>query len=189
MPCSWARLTNRLKRQRAAVIGLDRKDMGGVVVPRPCSCELDDRHDLDRIDAELFQMLQPGRHRGELAGHVVVFLVVERADMQFVDDELVPRCQLEVVPGPVEARVVDDGIADRIGHLAGIRVNALELALRGGQQELVLIADMRRRYVGVPVPFASDCMGCLSPSQPLNDPMTETRCALGAHTRKAIPPA
>ena len=71
--------------------------------------------------------------------------------MQLVDDELVPRCEMEVIPLPVEARVVDDGVADRIGHLAGIRVNALELALRRGQQELVLIADTSLGHVGVPV--------------------------------------
>ena len=107
--------------------------MGGVVTPRPVSRKLAHRHDLDRIDAELFQMSQTGRHRGKFARLVDVFLVVERADMKFVDDELVPRREVEVVPLPVEARVMDDGVANRIGHLAGIRVDALEHALRRGQ--------------------------------------------------------
>ena len=49
--------------------------------------------------------------------------------MQFVDNELVASCEMEVVPLPVEGRVVDDGVADRAGYLAGIRVYALELAL------------------------------------------------------------
>src|SRR4030095_3418847 len=40
--------------------------------------------------------------------------------------------------------------ADRGGHLAGIRVDARERALRRGQQEPVRIADMRLGYVGVP---------------------------------------
>ena len=63
-------LDEPLERQRASVVGLNRKDMGGVVTPRPVSRELGHRHDLDRIDAELFQMPQTGRHRGELAGQV-----------------------------------------------------------------------------------------------------------------------
>ena len=71
--------------------------------------------------------------------------------MQFVDDELVPRREMEIVPLPVEARVVDDGVADRAGHLAGIRVDALELALRRGQQVPVLIADTSLGNVSVPV--------------------------------------
>jgi hypothetical protein len=106
--------------------------MGGVVAPRPLSRKLGYRHDLDRVDAELFQMSQTGRHRGELAGQVVVLFIVERADMQFVDDELIAGREMEVVSLPVEARVVNDGVADRVGHFAGIRVDALELALCGG---------------------------------------------------------
>ena len=61
-------LDELLERQRASVGELNRKDMGGVVAPRPLSRELGYRHDLDRVDAELFQMSQTGRHRGELAG-------------------------------------------------------------------------------------------------------------------------
>src|SRR4029450_7762823 len=68
----------------------------------------------------------------------------------FVNDEFVPRREMEVVPLPVEARIVDDGVADRGGHLAGIRVDARERALRCGQEKPVLIADMRLGYVGVP---------------------------------------
>ena len=61
-------LDELLERQWASVGKLNRKDMGGVVTPRPLSRELGDRHDLDRVDAELFQMSQTGRHRGKLAG-------------------------------------------------------------------------------------------------------------------------
>ena len=61
-------LDELLERQRASVRELNRKDMGGVVAPRPLSRELGYRHDLDRVDTELFQMSQTGRHRGELAG-------------------------------------------------------------------------------------------------------------------------
>ena len=65
---SVSALDELLERQRASVGELNRKDMGGVVAPRPLSRELGYRHDLDRVDAELFQMSQTGRHRGELAG-------------------------------------------------------------------------------------------------------------------------
>ena len=56
-------LDEPFERQRASVDGLHREDMGGVVTPRPVSRELGHRHGLDRIDAELFQMSQTGRHR------------------------------------------------------------------------------------------------------------------------------
>jgi hypothetical protein len=124
--------------------------MGGVVPPRPCPRELGHRHDLDRIDAEPLQMSQTGHYAFELAGLGGVLLVVERADMQFVDDELVPRREMEVVPLPVEARVIDNGVADRGGHLAGIRVDARERALRRGQEKPVRIADTGLGHVGVP---------------------------------------
>ena len=71
--------------------------------------------------------------------------------MQFVDDELIAPREMEVVSLPVEARVVNDGVADRAGHFAGIRVDALDLALRRGQQVSVLIADLGLGNVGVPV--------------------------------------
>jgi hypothetical protein len=61
-------LDELLERQRTSLGELNRKDMGGVVAPRSLSRELGHRHDLDRIDAELFQMSQTGRHRRELAG-------------------------------------------------------------------------------------------------------------------------
>ena len=155
-------LDELFERQRAAVGGLHREDMGGVVTPRPLSRKLAHRHDLDRIDAELFQMSQTCRHRGELARMVGVLLVVEGADMKFVDDQLVPRREMEVVPLPVEARIVNDGVADRAGHLTGIRVDALELALRRGQEEPILIARMSRRHVGVPVAVLLNLHGMLA---------------------------
>src|SRR5687767_526677 len=82
--------------------------------------------------------------------------------MQFVDDELVPRRELEIVPLPVKAWVMDDGVTDRAGHLAGIWVNALELTLRRGQQVAVLIADMRLGNVGVPVAAVLGLHGMLA---------------------------
>ena len=36
-----------------------------------------------------------------------VILVVEGADMEFVDDKLVPGGKLEVVPFPIKLRVMD----------------------------------------------------------------------------------
>jgi hypothetical protein len=95
-------------------------------------------------------MTQARCHRVELARLVGVLLIVERADMQLVDGKFVPRGEMEVVPLPVKVRVVDDGVADRTGHLAGIGVDALEFALVRGQHELVFIADMSLCYISVP---------------------------------------
>src|SRR4030095_16035844 len=82
--------------------------------------------------------------------------------MQFVDDDLVAPHEMEVIALPVEARVVDNGVADRAGYLAGIRVDALELALRRGQQVSVLITDMSLGNVGVPVPVLLGLHGMLA---------------------------
>src|ERR1043166_4080120 len=65
---SVSALDELLERQRASVGKLNRKDMGGIVAPRALSRELGYGHDLDRVDAELFQISQTRRHRGELAG-------------------------------------------------------------------------------------------------------------------------
>src|SRR5580765_2672125 len=82
--------------------------------------------------------------------------------MQFVDDELVARREMEVVSLPVEARVVNDGVADRVGYFAGIRVNALELAFRRSQQVAVLIADMSLGNVGEPMAVLLGLHGMLA---------------------------
>src|SRR4026208_295641 len=71
--------------------------------------------------------------------------------MQFVDGELIARREMEVVALPVEAWVVHDGVADRVGHFAGIRIDALEFALCRSQQVTVLIADMSFGNVGIPM--------------------------------------
>jgi hypothetical protein len=65
---SVSALDELLERQRASIGELNRKDMGGIVAPRPLSSELSYRHDLECVDAELFQMSQTGGYRGELAG-------------------------------------------------------------------------------------------------------------------------
>ena len=71
--------------------------------------------------------------------------------MQLVDDEFVPWREPKVIPLPVEGTIADDCVAHRIGHLAGIGVDALELALLCRQQELVLVADLSLGCVTVPV--------------------------------------
>ena len=123
-----------------------------------------------------------------LPGKLSFSSVVERADMQFVDDELVARREMEVVPLPVEARVVNDGVADRAGHLAGIRVDALELALRRGQQVAVLVADMSLGNVGVPVAVLLGLHGMLAAVPVVERSDNGNPLGMGAHTRKPTPP-
>jgi len=57
---------------------------------------------------------------------------------------------LEVIPLPVESRIVNDGVSYRAGYLTGIRINALEFTNRSGQEELILITGMSRGHVGIP---------------------------------------
>ena len=144
-------LDELLERNRAAIVKLNGINMGRVVTPRPFSGKLTHRHDLKGIDAQLFQMSQTCRHRSEFTRLFGLLLVVERAHMELVDDQLVPGREMEVIPLPVKARVVDDCVAGRSGHFAGIRVNAPEFALLRGQQELVFVADSCFWHISVPV--------------------------------------
>ena len=98
--------------QRASVDGLHRKDLRGVVAPRPLTRKLAHRHDLDRIDAEVFQISQTRRHGGKLAWMIHVRLIVERAHMKLIDDKLFSRCKMKVISLPVEAHIVNEGVAD-----------------------------------------------------------------------------
>src|ERR1051325_6544489 len=72
--------------------------------------------------------------------------------MQFVDYELFSRGEMEVIIAlPVEARVMNDGAANRAGHFSSVGVDTFEFALCGGQQVAVLIANMSLSNISVPV--------------------------------------
>ena len=77
-----------LEAVRPAIGTFHREDVGGVVAPGVIPGELGDRHDLDGIDPELHQMIQPLQHGLESARPAFLFHM-ERADMQLIDHELV----------------------------------------------------------------------------------------------------
>jgi len=76
-----------LELPRPAVGALDGEDVRRVVPPGAVAGELGDRHHLQAVDAELLQVVEFADDAVELGRHRVVrLLVVERADVQFVDD-------------------------------------------------------------------------------------------------------
>src|SRR5439155_27041009 len=115
-----------------------------VVAAGAVAGELGDRHHLHGVDAQRLEVPEPAGHVAEGGRPVVVGVrVVERADVQLVDDQLIPGGYAALVALPVEVRVVDDAVADRVGDLPGVRVDPGELAERGDEVEPVLPAVLR----------------------------------------------
>ena len=143
-----------LEAVRPAIGTFHREDVGGVVAPGVIPCELGDRHDLDGIDPELHQMIQPLQHGLESARPAFLFHM-ERADMQLIDHELVVRADLEVIALPVESgRIVDYAVTDRIRHLTGIRVDPLQHGIAIAEHELVFLTGLGALDFGIPVAVA-----------------------------------
>ena len=135
-----------------AVGRLDGEDVRRGVAPGPAAGELDDRHDLDGVDPQLPQVVELLDGRLEGAGlPVLPPLVVERADVQLVDDQLVARGHAELVgPQSKAGRVVDHAVARRVGDLAGVGVDPRELAAGRLQQVAVLVPGPGPGDLGVP---------------------------------------
>ena len=96
MPRSMRRLDELLHRVGAPVRVVDRVRQGRVVAHRGCRREIEGRHDFDGVHAHTRQVLELALGFFEGA-HGLAELMVERADVQLVDDELVPARHLEVV--------------------------------------------------------------------------------------------
>ena len=71
MPGLVGRLDERLEVVRGAVARLDGERMGRVVAPRPLAGELERRHELDRADAEVPEVLEATPDAVERAGPAV----------------------------------------------------------------------------------------------------------------------
>lgn len=80
---------------------------------------------MNGVDAKLPQVTEPSRDRDELTWPAGIF-IIECANMQFINHQLIPTWHREVVILPVEAGVVDNGIANRIGDLTRIGINACQ---------------------------------------------------------------
>ena len=75
----------------------------------------------------------------------------EGPDVQLVDDQVVPRRLANGVVAPVErVRVVDDGVADRVGDLAGVRIDPRQVAVGRPDREAILGARGHSRDIGRP---------------------------------------
>ena len=130
-------LDEALEGIRSAIARLDSEEVRRVVAPRDVTGELERGHDLDRTDPEIAEVRQPPSRVIEIATPIV--LGSERPHVQLVDDHVVPGRHREVVAGPVEgSRVVDHGVAHRVGHLPGIRVQPRQVAIRGADREPIL---------------------------------------------------
>ncbi len=160
-PLPVGALDELLERAGTAVGSLHGEDVAGVVAPRPLSRKLTHGHDLDRVHAQLSQVSKARRHGRELARMVDVLLIVERAHVKLVDRELVPRRDVEAIPFPVEARIVNDGVSEGARHLTCVRVDAALLPPRRGQEEAVLVASVSLGDVDGPVTVLLGAHGVL----------------------------
>jgi hypothetical protein len=146
-----ALLDQRLQRIGAAVGRLDSEDLGRVIAPGTSAGEFGHRHDLDGIDPEILEMPQLFSRRLEGPGPIVARVrVVEGADVQLVNDQLIAGADPEVVPLPVESRIVDDPVAGGIGDLAGVGVDPGQLPGRRRQEIAVLVPRAGLGDLGVP---------------------------------------
>src|SRR5207244_593291 len=91
-PVSVRRIDEATQPVRPAITFLDGKDVGRVVAPRDVAGELVRGQELDGVDPELLQITQLGDDGVEIAAPIAAFgIEAEAADVQFIDDELVPR--------------------------------------------------------------------------------------------------
>ena len=151
---------------RRAVRALDRVGERAVVAPRHIGRELADRHELDRVDAEILQVVELGLGQVERRRRDAVRGLAERAEMHLVDHELIPTRHRVVGGGPGVARRVDhDRVADRVGDLPRARVVLPDRAGGAGDHELVLRARIDEVDVARPVAvaFAHERIGGRAP--------------------------
>lgn len=144
-------LDEPLQPEGAAIVGFNGKDMGWVAPPRAVTRKLPDRHDLNGIDPQLLQMIQPRRDGGELS-RLAERAFIEGADMQLIDDQFIPgrAGKRSIVPG--KGRIMNDRITGRVGDLTGIGIHAPEHTPFGGQLVAVGVADPGALNEDIPVP-------------------------------------
>ena len=106
---------------RVAVGVFEREQQRGVVAHRALGVEVLARQQLDRVDAEVLQVVEAQHQLVEPAG--VAGHVIEGADVDLVDYQLVPVGHAKVIGRPVEGRVAHDRIAAGVGGVAAVRVH------------------------------------------------------------------
>ncbi len=143
----------RLESPRSSIRLLDGEDVRRVVAPREVGAELCRRHQLNGVHPQVAQIAEPPLHAVE-AARPTAGGIVERADMELVDHEVVPRRHLELRIAPVELRCAHDGIACRMGHRPGVGVVAPQHSVVGRDDEPVLDALLHPGDMDGPHPSA-----------------------------------
>ena len=129
MPWAWAASMKPHEAVGPAVGLLDGEGVGRVVAPRVVGGELGGGHELHGVDAQGGQVGQLLGGGAELP-RVAAGPVVEGADVQLVDDQVVPAGHLE--RGAAAAGEVDDHrVPGRVGDQAGVGVDSEELLAAG----------------------------------------------------------
>ena len=116
-PALVRRVDQRLQVVGPAVGGIGGEQGGAVVSPVAGARKVGDRHQLDGGDAKIDQIIEFFDAAGERAGGS------ERADVQLVEDDLLPRPAAPVGMAPA--------VGGRIDHLAGA-MHVVRLRARGG---------------------------------------------------------
>ncbi len=83
---------------------------------------------------------------------LLLAIAIKRTDVRFVNDELVPRRDFEVIILPIESGIMNKAIANRICDLAHTRVYAIERCFAISDCVPVLVTDGCILYHSIPAP-------------------------------------
>ena len=110
-PAAMRRIHERLKSGGPAIIGFDREQIRRIVSERAVPRKLVRRHHLNHVDPKIDQIVELADDGREIATPVATAGIVEKAaDMQLVDDHLVPGRRSVALRRPRKSRRRDDGI-------------------------------------------------------------------------------
>ncbi len=143
-------LDQLFKGLRTAIILFDGKRKGRVISPGKAAGKFRGGHDLDGIDAQLCQVGQLFNNPAKVA-RPAARLVVEGADVHFVNDQLVPARHAILGRAPIELPLADQRIADRAGGLPGVGVDAPQVLISIQDQVAVFMAGLGAGHIGRPI--------------------------------------
>src|SRR5205807_2279444 len=135
--------------------------IGAVIAHAGVALELDNRQRLERVDAEVKEVLELEEDVQERAAprspsiRAAGIGSVVRADVELVDDEVakVGKPKALIMPG-VGARIADDAVAIGPGgiksHFAGVRIALEALAARPHDEKAIRIAIVHAGHEAAP---------------------------------------
>ena len=140
---------------RAAIGAFHAEGVAGVVAPADVAREFRHRQQLDAVDAKVHQVIQLLRGAAEVAGHTRAAGHMERAQVQFIDDQPVPVGGAEGAGRPrIGRRIVHDAVAHAVHQQARSRIGLLLVAAVDLDGELVLRGEGAVAHVARPVAVA-----------------------------------